>query len=67
MLTDSGIRCGNARELPLPTPGKGLAYRPFGLQTRSVSLLRNLSYKYTLSRQELPSNLTIITRFIFIG
>lgn len=34
MLTDSGIRCGNARELPLPTPGKGLAYRPIGLQTR---------------------------------
>lgn len=34
MLTDSGIRCGNAREVSLPTPGKGLAYRPIGLQTR---------------------------------
>ena len=34
MLTDSGIRCGYARELPLTTPGKGLTYRPIGLQTR---------------------------------
>ena len=59
MLTDSGIRCGNAI-------GKGTylsAYRP---PDKFVSHLRNLSYKYTSSRQELPSNLTIITRFIFI-
>ena len=67
MLTDSGIRCGNARELSAPDPGKGTclsAYRP---PDKVVSHLRNLSYKYTSSRQELPSNLTIITRFIFIG
>ena len=64
MLTDSGIRCGNARELSLSTLGERLAYRP---PDKVVSHLRNLSYKYTSSRQELPSNLTIITRFIFIG